>query len=261
MPEQPPLPRGELERILGQLEPLVSERRVVLVGGQAVAFWAEYLSKPGLQLPVVATKDIDFEGARTVAQRAGKLLDAKVKVPRASDRTPLTGVVTFVDSDGHERELDFIESPRGLSAKDVRDTAVQVTVRDPARGGDIPFWVMHPERSMESRVHNVIELRRTGGISMSQLQVSIDTAREWSREILGDDSLGPRIRERAVLDLNERVFRKCRSDKSFRALYKRHGIDPFDAVLDDDRLPREFRERRYPQMVAALQEKRGKPKS
>jgi hypothetical protein len=173
----------------------------------------------------------------------------------------LTGVVTFVDSGGHERELDFIESPRGLSAKDVRDTAVQVAVPDPEGGDDIPFWVMHPERSMESRVHNVVELRRTGSISMSQLEVSIDTAREWSREILDDDSLGPRIRERAVLDLNERIFRKCRSDKSFRALYRRHGVDPFDAVLVDDRLPRQFREMRYPQMVAALQEKRGKPKS
>lgn len=250
-----------MERILGQLEPLVSERRVVLVGGQAVAFWAEYLSKPGLQLPVVATKDIDFEGARTIAERAGKLLGAKVQLPRAGDRTPLTGVVTFVDSDGHERELDFIESPRGLSARDVRDTAVQVAVRNPAGGDDIRFWVMHPERSMESRVHNVVELGRTGPISMSQLQVSIDTAREWSREILGDDSVGPRVRERAVLDLNERIFRKCRSDQAFRAIYRRHGIDPFDAVLVDDRLPKLFREQRYPQMVAALREKRGKPKS
>jgi hypothetical protein len=261
VPEQPPLPRGELERVLSQLEPLVSERRVVLVGGQAVAFWAEYLSKPGLELTVVATKDIDFEGARTIAQRAGKLLDAKVKLPRASDRTPLTGVVTFVDSAGHERELDFIESPRGLSAQDVRDTAIQVAVANPAGGDDIRFWVMHPERSMESRVHNVVELRRTGSISMSQLEVSIDTAREWSRRILGDDSLGLRTRQRAVLDLNERIFRKCRSDNSFKALYRRHGTDPFEAVLVDDRLPKQFNETRYPQMVAALEAKRGEAKT
>lgn len=261
MPEQPPLPLGELERVLGQLEPLVSERRVVLVGGQTVAFWAEYLSKPGLQLPVVATRDIDFEGARTIAQRAGRLLDGKVKIPKASDRSPLTGVVTFVDSGGQERELDFIESPRGLSAQDVRDTAIRVTVPDPAGGQDIPFWAMHPERSMESRVANVIELRRTGQISLSQLRVSIDTAREWSREILGDKSVGPCVRQRAVLDLNERIFRKCRSDHAFRAVHKRHGIDPFDAVLVDDRLPKRFRELRYPQMVAALDERRGSPKN
>jgi hypothetical protein len=257
MSEQPPLPPGELERILGQLEPLVSERRVVLVGGQAVAFWAEYLNEQGRRLPVVATKDIDFEGARTVAQRAGRLLEGTVRLPRASDRTPLTGVVTFVDSGGRERELDFIESPRGLSARDVRDTAVQVTITDPG-GREIPFWVMHPERSMESRVHNVIGLRRTGSISISQLRVSIDSAREWSREILSDESVSLRTRHRAVLNLNERVFRKCRSDRSFRSVYSRHGIDPFDAALVDDRLPKQFREKRHPQMLAALEERRRK---
>lgn len=257
MPKEPPLRPEEMQRVLVQLESLVSERRVVLVGGQAVAFWAEYLSRPGLRLPVVATKDIDFEGARTIAERAGKLLKGEVRIPRASDRTPLTGVVTFVDSQGHKRELDFIESPRGLTAQDVRDTAIQVTVPGPRGDREIPFWVMHPERSMESRIYNVIELRRTGSISMDQLTVSIACAREWSGVILGDESVGERTRHRAVLKLNERIFRKCRSDRCFRALYRRHDIDPFEAVLVDDRLSKKFRDRRYPHMVATLNEVRG----
>jgi hypothetical protein len=66
---------------------------------------------------------------------------------------------------------------------------------------------------------------------------------------------------RVVLNLNERIFRKCRSDESFLALYRRHGIDPFDAVFLDDRLPRQFRDTRYPQMVAALREKREQSQS
>nr|MBA2451475.1 hypothetical protein [Chloroflexota bacterium] len=126
-------------RVLVRLESLVDERRAVLVGGQAVSFWASYLSRPGLRLPVVATKDIDFEGPRTVAQRAGKLLEAEVRIPKASDRTPLTGVVTFVDSEGDERQLDFIEAPRGLNAQDVRDTAVEVTATDPDSRRKIAF--------------------------------------------------------------------------------------------------------------------------
>lgn len=162
-------------------------------------------------------------------------------------------MVVFIDSDGQERELDFIEAPRGLTARDVRDTAVQVTIADSTTGRDVSFWVMHPERSMESRVYNVVELRRTGSISMSQLRVSIDSAREWSRVILGDEALGPRIRQRAVLRLNERIFRKCRSDRCFRALYRRHRVDPFEAILLDDRLPTNFRELRYPQMVSTLE--------
>ncbi len=257
MPEPPPLPPGELERVLGRLESLVSERRVVLVGGGAVAFWAQFLSRPGLRLPVVVTSDIDVEGARTTAQRAGKLLDGRVTLPKPGRRTPLTGVVTFLDSRGHERRLDFIESPRGLTAQDVRETAVQVTTTISRGGGEITFWAMHPERSMESRVYNVVELRRTGAISLDQLKASIVSAQEFSAVVLADRSLSERARRRAVLDLNERVFRKCRSDGSFQAVYKKHGIDPFEAVLVDPRLPKEFREKRYPQMVEALDRVRG----
>lgn len=256
MAQKPPLRLDETQRVLAVLEPLIKERNVVLVGGQAVSFWAAYLSRPSLKLPVVATSDIDFEGAKTAAQRAGRLLAADVKIPKRGDRTPITGSVTFVDSDGHKRELDFIESPRGLNARDVRDTAVRVTTTDPSSRREIPFWVMHPERSMESRVYNVAELRRTGPISMDQLRVSVDSAREWSRTLLGDESVPARERKRAVLKLNERVFRKCRSDRSFRAVYRRHEFDPFEAVLVDERLPGEFRERRYPQMLAALDEVR-----
>jgi hypothetical protein len=257
MAQKPPLRPDETQRVLAALEPLIKERNVVLVGGQAVAFWAAYLSGPRLKLTVVATSDIDFEGARTAAQRAGKLLEADVKIPRRGDRTPITGSVTFVDSDGHKRELDFIEAPRGLNARDVRDTALRVTTVDPASGREIPFWVMHPERSMESRVYNVVELRRTGSISLDQLNVSIDSAREWSRVLLGDSSLPARERRRAVLRLNERIFRKCRSDRSFRAVYRRHQVDPFEAVLVDERLPKEFHERRHPQMLAGLAQVRG----
>jgi hypothetical protein len=59
------------------------------------------------------------------------------------------------------------------------------------------------------------------------------------------------------LDLNERIFRKCLRDLNFKQLWIRHAVDPFDAVLADDRL-REFLERRYPQMVAALEGQRAK---
>ena len=51
---------------------------------------------------------------------------------------------------------------------------------------------------MESRVHNVIDLRSSGDIAMIQLRRSIDCAREWSRYLLSSNELGPRKRVRAV---------------------------------------------------------------
>jgi hypothetical protein len=172
--------------------------------------------------------------------------------PDIDDHTPNTGVVVFVDSGGVTRKIDFLGTPLGLRVQDVCDTAVRVTGAD-----GVSVWVMHPERCMESRVYNVQILRRDDDHAMGQLSASIVIAREWSRFLLGDDSRPERDRVRAVLRLNERIFRKCLRDLHFRGLFIERGIDPFEAVLsDDDRLPAPFRERRYPQMRERLSERR-----
>lgn len=153
----------------------------------------------------------------------------------------------FTDSDGFKREIDFLGSPIGLDATDVRASAVPMSIPD-EEGSEVPILVMHPERCMESRVHNVVGLDTTGEIAMTQLRRSIACAREWSRYLLGDKSIGERKRVRAVLDLNERIFRKSLRSLHFRRLALDHEIEPFEAVLVDKRLPAKFVERRYPQM-------------
>lgn len=98
---------------------------------------------------------------------------------------------------------------------------------------------------MESRIANVQILGIDDEHAMAQLRTSITIAREWSRFLLDDESIAEQDRVRAVLRLNERVFRKCDGDLHFRQLFAERGIDPFDAVLvDDDRLPDALRDRR-----------------
>lgn len=254
----PPLDEDEVARILGLLAPLAAERAIVLVGGQAVSVWARLLEIAGLDpsAGLLASKDVDFEGSAQAARRAAKLLAGSIRVPAFDDHTPNTGVVIFVDSDGIERKIDFLAAPLGLRARDVRDTAVRVV--GAAHGAnELPVWVMHPERTMESRVYNVQILKQHDAHAMSQLRASIDIAREWSRRLLGDESVPGRDRVRAVLRLNERIFRKCLGDLHFRGIYRDHGVDPFDAVLaDDERVPDTFRQRRFPQMRSQLEQQR-----
>jgi hypothetical protein len=45
MSAKPPLRHEEVQRILGLLEPLSVDRSIVLVGGQAVAFWTRFLQE------------------------------------------------------------------------------------------------------------------------------------------------------------------------------------------------------------------------
>lgn len=60
--ELPPLKIDETERIIARLEQVVRDRRVVLVGGQAVAIWAAKLEDriADTLVDAVASRDIDF---------------------------------------------------------------------------------------------------------------------------------------------------------------------------------------------------------
>lgn len=257
MGEKPPLRPEEVRRILRDLAPLSEERRIILVGGQAVAFWAAFFKlEPALTEDAIFTsKDIDFEGAARSARKAGELLGGEVRIPTMDDLTPNTGIVVFKDSDGEVREVDFLSAPYGLDGRDVRDSAIRLDVPNPD-GPDVPVWVMHPERCMESRVYNLMGLKQSGRIAMDQLRRSVICAKEFSRFLLDQKGRGQRERTRAVLRINERVYRKCLSDHAFRQVFLERGVDPFEAVLVDDRLPLRFRETRYPQMVSRLADKR-----
>lgn len=257
MAGKPPLPHDEVQRILRRLKPLVTERRVILVGGQAVSFWMRMLQPHSGELASMeplTSKDIDFEGSAQSVRRAGDLLSGRVKVATMDDNTPNIGLVLFTDSDGFEREIDFIEAPLGLKQRDVRDTAVQLMLPDEDGEPTIPLWVMHPERCMESRVVNAIALNKTQPLALRQLRVSVICAQLWLRYILDHyTDLPEEQRVRAVLNINERIFRKCLKDKRFRDVFLDHGVDPFAAVLiDHPLLPERFREQRYPQMLEQM---------
>jgi len=109
---------------------------------------------------------------------------------------------------------------------------------------------------MESRIYNVVDLQQAGRIAMDQLRRSVVCAREFSRLLLNDEGVGKAERTRAVRRLNERIYRKCLKDRAFRRVVYDHDVDPFDAVLVDDRLPERFREKRYPQMVEQIADRR-----
>ncbi len=180
-----------------------------------------------------------------------------MRLASMDDHTPNTGIVLFVDADGIEREIDFIDQPLGLQARDVRDTAVRLLIPTDEPGGEVGVWVMHPERCMESRIYNAQILRKTDALAVSQLQASVLCAREWSRYMLDDDPSPERVR--AVLRINERVFRKCIHDLHFGAAEINLDIDPFRAVLaEHEALPPRFQDLRYPQMCRRLEEKRSR---
>lgn len=158
MPEKPPLRPEEVRRILRELAPLSENRRIILVGGQAVAFWAAFFKlKPrSAEQEIFTSKDIDFEGAARTARRAGELLNGEVRIPTFDDHTPNTGIVLFEDSDGETREIDFLVAPYGLDGRDVRDSAVRLSISNPS-GPDLPATFSHSARTRQTQADAEID--------------------------------------------------------------------------------------------------------
>jgi len=88
-PEPPPEARAILRR-LGDLT-----EKIVLVGGQALAFWAElYADRFELSHPV-NSRDIDFGGRSAVVSIAAERLNGTWTVPEPFSVSPNSGLVLF----------------------------------------------------------------------------------------------------------------------------------------------------------------------
>ncbi len=249
-----PLSYEEAVRVLRELHELSEQHRIVVIGGQAVALWYRELARldylPGDQVEPLTSKDIDFRGARQTVHRAATLLGGTARLPSLDDHTPSTGLVLFVDTEGRKRQIDFVDAPYGLSARDVVETAQHIVLRDEL--GEVPAVVIHPERLMESRVHNVVGLRQRSPHALRQARAAIECAHAFSRFILDSKEIGVVTRRRAVLKLNERIYRFCRQAVVLQ-FFRETELDPLDAVLVDyPGLPQKFRTIRYPQMQAQL---------
>ena len=191
-----------------------------------------------------------FAGNKAAVKLCATRFHGDLRLSNIDDVTPSTGVVRFVDDSGVEREIDFIDQPYGLRAEDVQRTALPVEFVDEVRRrSGIKFKVMQPVLSMESRIHNTMGLPGYDTPhALNQARAAVRCAQHYLRELL--DELGP-DGERAVGKLNERIFRFALRDHHGRAVIQ-HGIDPFEAVLVEERLPEAFRLKRYPQMVEQL---------
>ena len=232
-------------------------RDLVLVGGQAVNFWASVyearVSTLAREAPFTS-KDIDFCGDQRSVRICAERLDGTARVATFDDATPNSGTVVFVDGSGVRRTLDVVSAPFGLESAEVHSTALPVEILDDEGSSTgVRFYVMHPVLCMESRVHNVVGLPADYDTERgrSQLRASILCAHAFLADLL-DGRIDVEDPVRVVLKLNERIYRFCTLDRHAKELYARGGADPADALLEDARLPAPFREKRLPQIREQL---------
>ena len=229
---------------------------IVLVGGQALNFWAEKLdiATPDAPSPLYGpalSDDIDFLGSARAALAFGEATGGKVAVAGwDSAHSPNTALVTL-DVDGDEHLVDFLHSMKGFSLRElerVRRWAVPLSMR---RGEPRPMYVMHPAHCLESQLENVYGegLNRRadpgGDRYVGRVRLAVETCRRVALQHLAEGDA------RSALRVAEKVHELSLLSTSMRARFE-DGLRVEEGIPDTPEMPPEFLEKRLPQFRRQL---------
>lgn len=232
-----------------QLIAQTHSKGTVLIGGQAVAFWAGYFGIAS-RLPAL-TADIDYLGTKAEAIRASHRLKLRheLKVATLDDATPNAAVLS-VKMDGYPEPIiiDYLAAIIGLESRAIAKSAITVEFEKES------LRVLHPLQLLEAKIWNLysLETKRTPeGIEQARLAIEIgaafiDQARMSQKELL-----------KAI-----EVIARFAATVPARYAREHFDLDCLKAIpapiFQDGILPPVFHEKRWPQLVAAAGQKQSK---
>jgi hypothetical protein len=217
-----------------------SEKIAILVGGQALATWANFYQ---VAIPAVlathVTRDVDFIGTADTALtiKAGlSNKDWKLAQIRPGGLSPVAAQLTL-HSEGGVKEIDFLGTIVGLHTADVRRRAVPLALPN----GPV-VTVLHPLDVLASRLHNLAELpekRNEKGVAQAHLAIGITGA--FLRDALAHRP------ERELFNQIERI-RVIVTNDPVAAICRQFALDVLSCVPLDEIRNENFKTRRWPQI-------------
>lgn len=216
---------------------------LVVVGGQAVMFWAKHY---GLQeLTASLTRDVDFLSSIAQVEEADLALaniEHSTKVATMEDYTPNAGVI-MAKVDGSEVRIDFLSTLHAIGTVDARERALSIKTA----GLDKPIKVMHPFLCMESKIANLgyfPEKRDAAGLEQARLGIEI--AREHTLRELSKPS---ESQQRSLLKIAQRLRTLSKTDAACFS-FTEFGLDVFQSFPLDLVESREFHSLGWSQIQA-----------
>jgi hypothetical protein len=221
----------------------------VLVGGQALAFWAIHF---GLlpQDEAAFTKDADILGGfATVAAIAMSMNGRAAYPPARGFGTALHGQVEINIGVEGFLNIDILREVAGLDAAQVRRRAVPISFPTPPH----TFAVMHPVDVFTSKLFNLSKLRdKQNPEGVWQALLAVRVAKSYLADLAGRNT------DAAIKVANE-IFKFGKSGQGLKV--RGFGVEPFDAldglVIDNPN----FNEIGWPRMKAAIEDIRAAAKS
>lgn len=154
---------------------------LVLVGGQALAFWVSHygVNLRDSAVPAISN-DVDFlsrsAADRESVRRFASAIQGQAIYPNKSALTALVGQAVLNVSDDEYINVDVVFKVIGLRGETVRKRAV----KNAAAGDRQAYFVMHPLDVLQSRLANLYQLQdKQNDKGRMQLALAIDVARAF----------------------------------------------------------------------------------
>jgi hypothetical protein len=197
---------------------------MILVGGQALAFWAAYYRSPA---PAIAiTKDVDLLGTKADVERLARGLDAKAVFPHKIATTLLVGQVLKDLPGGGYVNIDVMFRVYGNIATEAIASRA-VLAENPAGR----FRVMHPIDVLQGRLENVYGLSaKQDEHGVAQLRLAIDVARTFVGDIASQEATGAHDSTRPVVLRHLARLEALALSDAGRKVAKRQGVHVADAI-------------------------------
>ncbi len=221
----------------------------VLIGGQAVAFWARYFDIAP-RLPAL-TADIDYLGTKAEAIRASHRLKIRHKLNIATfdDATPNAAVLT-VDMEGYPEPIiiDYLAGIIGVDSRAIAKSAITVEFENE------PLRVLHPLQLLQAKIWNLysLEAKRTAE-GIEQARLAIEIAAAFIDQV--------QMSQKDLLKAIEAISRFAATDPA-RYAQKNFKLDCLKAipmsVFKEGVLPPKFHQIRWPKLVMAAGKKQKK---
>ena len=241
-PTEVRVPPDLLQRILE-----LAGTDMILVGGQALAFWAAYYhtSAPAIAI----TKDVDLLGTKADVERLARGLGARAMFRRQKDMTMLLGQVLKDLPGGDYVNIDVMFRVYGDITTEAI-TARSVLAESPAGR----FRIMHPLDVLQGRLENVHGLStKQDEHGVAQLRLAIEMTRAFLVDIASQELAGAEKSGRPVVLRHLGRLETLSLSDAGRKVAKRYGVHVADAI---DPTPvadiKSFVTRKLPQLLKLM---------
>lgn len=226
---------------------------MILVGGQALAFWAAYYGVPAP--PTAVTKDVDFLGTRADVERLARGLGARATFRRQRDLTLLTGQIEKELPGGGYVNIDVLSRVYGSVSTD-SIMKHSIVAENPAG----KFRVMHPVDVLQGRLENVYGLpEKQDEHGIAQLRLAVATVREFLNDIAAQENTSAEKPDRPVTLRHLRTIETLALSDAGRKLAKRQNVHVADAIDPAPLLHiKSFATKKLPQLLRLMSAERRK---